>query len=94
MSYILRIPGCTHASHKSELSVKRLEDVIINRLLLSLQDVYLSTILVLTYGDGSIEFRDRTGVGVLPRDDIARQVSSMYQVGFDFSDMGTCTFGP
>ncbi|MCJ1266503.1 mediator complex subunit [Lobaria immixta] len=74
----------------SELSVKRSEDVVINRLLLSLQDVYLSTILVLTYGDGSIEFRDRTGVGVLPRDDIARQVSSMYQVGFDFSDMGTC----
>lgn len=76
------------------MSVKRLGDVIINRLLISLQDVYLSTVLVLTYSDGTIEFRDRIGLGVLARDDISKQVSSMYQVGFDFCDAGACKLRP
>lgn len=93
-SNILRTSICTHASHKSEISFKRLDDVVINRLLLSVQDACLSTILALTYSDGTIEFRDRTGVGILARDDISKQVSSMYQVGFDFADVGACKFEP
>lgn len=94
MSYIFRVPIFTHAPHKSEFSAQRLDDVVVNRLLLSLQDAYMSTILVLTYSDGTIEFRDRTGVGNLARDDVSQQVSSMYQVGFDFSDVGACKFEP
>lgn len=54
----------------------------------------MSTVLVLTYSDGTIEFRDSTGAGMLARDNIAQQVSSMYQVGFRFSDVGARKFDP
>lgn len=43
------------------------------------------------YSDGGIEFRDRTNLDVLPRDDVTMQVSSLSQVGFEFPDVGLCT---
>ena len=70
--------------YKPEASLKRLGDILINRLLLSVQEVSLSTVLVMKYSDGTIEFRDRSSMIVLSRDDITKQVSSLFQVGFDF----------
>ncbi len=61
-----------------------------NYLLLSVQEACLSTVLAMTYSDGTIEFRDRTSVDILPRDDSTKQVSSMSQVGFEFANVGTC----
>lgn len=52
----------------------------------------LSTVLSLQYSDGVIEFRDRTSLEVLARDDYLTQVSSLSQVGFEFSDAGLCTY--
>ena len=60
----------------------------VNRGLCSVQQISLSTVLVLTYSDGTVEFRDRTTMDVLPRDETMDQVSSLGQVGFDFPDTG------
>ena len=60
----------------------------INRILCSIQQISLGTVLVLTYSDGAIEFRDRTTMEVLPRDERMDQVSSLGQIGFDFPDTG------
>lgn len=48
----------------------------------------LSTVLGLQYSDGVIEFRDRTNLEILARDDYLTQVSSLSQVGFEFPDVG------
>ena len=40
----------------------------------------------MTYSDGVIEFRDRSTMEVLPRDETMDQVSSLGQVGFEFPD--------
>lgn len=67
-----------------------MNDVSVNRVLLSVQQICLSTVLVFTYSDGAIEFRDRTTMEVLPRDERIDQVSSLGQVGFDFPETGPC----
>jgi len=61
-------------------------DVTVNRILCSVQQISLSTVLVLTYSDGTIESRDRIIMEALPRDERLDQVSSLGQVGFDFPD--------
>lgn len=61
---------------------------MINRLLLSIQEVSLSTVLAMKFSDGTIEFRDRSSMTVLGRDDVDKQISSLSQVGFDFLDVG------
>ncbi len=60
----------------------------VNKILLSIQQISLSTVLVFTYSDGVVEFRDRTTMEVLPRDERMDQVSSLGQVGFDFPETG------
>lgn len=61
---------------------------MINRLILFIQEVSLGTVLAMKYSDGTIEFRDRSNMAVLGRDDMNKQVSSLSQVGFDFPDIG------
>lgn len=61
-----------------------------NRLIVSIHKLSLSTVLGLQYSDGGVEFRDRNSLEVLPRDDYLSQVSSLSQVGFEFPDVGLC----
>lgn len=44
--------------------------------------------------DGVIEFRDRSSMTVLGRDDIEKQVSSLFQIGFEFPDVGPSNLEP
>lgn len=57
-----------------------------------MHELSLSTVLGLQYSDGVIEFRDRTKLEVLARDDVLIQVSSLSQVGFEFPDAGICMY--
>lgn len=70
--------------------LRRRDDLIINRLIVSIHELSLSTVLGLQYSDGVVEFRDRTSLEVLARDDYLNQVSSLSQVGFEFPDVGLC----
>ena len=55
--------------------------------LLSFQQVNVGTALVMNYSDGSVEFRDRVTLDLLPRDGNDR-ISSLAQVGFNFPARG------
>ena len=55
--------------------------------LLSLQQLNVGTALVMNYSDGSVEFRDRVTLDLLPRDGNDR-ISSLAQVGFNFPARG------
>lgn len=55
--------------------------------LLSFQQVNVGTALVMNYSDGSVEFRDRVTLDLLPRDGNDR-ISSLAQVGFSFPARG------
>ena len=55
--------------------------------LVSLQQVNVGTALVMNYSDGSVEFRDRVTLDLLPRDGNDR-ISSLAQVGFSFPAKG------
>lgn len=89
---ILNLERISYAnkSPKAESSLKRLDDIHVNRILLSVQEISLGTVLVMKYGDGVIEFRDRTSMEVISRDETRNQVSSLSQVGFKFPDIGSC----
>jgi len=44
----------------------------------------LSTILAIAYYDGTVEFRDRLTMDILPQNDIREEVFSLGQIGFEF----------
>lgn len=46
------------------------------------------------FSDGVIEFRDRSSMTVLGKDDIEKQVSSLFQIGFEFPDVGPSNLEP
>ncbi|KAL8997228.1 MAG: hypothetical protein Q9169_003421 [Polycauliona sp. 2 TL-2023] len=66
-----------------EVTFKRLQDVRINKVVVALRELHLAKTLVLCYSDGSVEFRSRSTLELLPRDD-ADRVSSMAQVGLEY----------
>ncbi|KAL9116271.1 MAG: hypothetical protein Q9187_007206, partial [Circinaria calcarea] len=74
---------------KREATLKRLDDVHNDRVLIHIQQLSLSSILAMAYSDGSIEFRDRVTLLCLP-DDESEAISSLGQSGFGFSDTQSC----
>lgn len=72
--------------------LRRRDDLIITRLIVSIHELSFSAVLGLQYSDGVVEFRDRTNLEVLARDDYLNQVSSLSQVGFEFPDVGLCEY--
>lgn len=51
--------------------------------LLCIKELNVGIVLAMIYSDGSVEYRDRTSMELLPRDGID-QISSLAQVGFNF----------
>lgn len=63
-----------------------------NRVIVAIRELHLATTLVLCSSDGSVEFRSRSTLDLLPRDDPDR-VSSMAQVGLEFVPGDPCKYG-
>ena len=66
----------------------RLDDVLVPRTLLAVQEVNVSHTLAMIYSDG-VEFREKVSLEVLPRDGKDR-ISSLGQTGFGFPSGGPC----
>ena len=62
----------------------------IERLVVGLQQLNVSTVLATSYSDGHIEFRDRGTIEVLPFNQEFDRVSSLGQIGFSFFDVEPC----
>lgn len=68
------------SNFKSEILMKRSSDILLPRVLLSIQQMTVRPILAMIYCEGLIEYRDCADMNVIPRDG-KNQVSSMAQVG-------------
>ncbi|KAL8643791.1 MAG: hypothetical protein Q9226_008118 [Calogaya cf. arnoldii] len=75
--------GTSSSDLQSEVTFKRLQDFVVNKVVVAVRELHLATTLVLCFSDGSVEFRSRSTLDLLPRDD-ADRVSSMAQVGLEF----------
>ncbi|KAL8736286.1 MAG: hypothetical protein Q9166_000441 [cf. Caloplaca sp. 2 TL-2023] len=69
---------------QSDVVFKRLQDINIHKVIVTIRELHLATAFVLCFSDGSVEFRNRSTLDLLPRDDTPDRVSSMAQVGLEF----------
>ena len=61
-----------------------------NTVVVAVQQLNLGTTLVFCSSDGSVEFRSRTTLDPLPRDDSPARASSIAQVGLGFPIGNPC----
>ena len=64
-----------------------------NKVVVAVRELHLATTLVLCFSNGSVEFRSRSTLDLLPRDD-ADRVSSMAQVGLELLPGAPCECHP
>lgn len=70
--------------------LKKLEPVVINKVVIGLQIIHFGKTLLLTMSDGSLEYRDRfTFEEVYAGQDLAK-IMTLRQAGWSFSDDGPC----
>ena len=62
----------------------------VEKLLLSIHPLSSNTVLALAFGDGSIEFRDRSTMDLITPTDDLQHVASLTQVGFVFPAEHSC----
>lgn len=72
------------------IKLKKLESILINKVIIGIQDIQYGKIIILTMSDGSIEYRDRfTFEEVYSAQDVSK-VMTLRQVGWELSDDGPC----
>ncbi|KAL8920524.1 MAG: hypothetical protein Q9172_004478 [Xanthocarpia lactea] len=77
-------PNGTHTSDlQPDITFRRLQDVRESKVMVAVRELHLATTLVFCFSDGSVEFRSRSTLDLLPHDETDR-VSSMAQVGLEF----------
>jgi mediator of RNA polymerase II transcription subunit 16 len=73
------------------IKLRKLEPVIINKVIIGIQDIQYGRVLILTMSDGSIEYRDRFTFEELYANQDTTKVMTLRQVGWAFSDdVGPC----
>lgn len=70
--------------------LRKLESIMISKVIIGIQDIQYGKIIILTMSDGSIEYRDRfTFNEVYSAQDVSK-VMTLRQVGWELSDDGPC----
>ncbi|RDA83029.1 hypothetical protein CP532_6884 [Ophiocordyceps camponoti-leonardi (nom. inval.)] len=70
--------------------LRKLEPIIINKVVIGLQTIHFGKILLITMSDGTVEHRDRYSFEeVFNAEDLTR-VMNLRQVGWNFADSGPC----
>lgn len=87
---ILQPSTISYVPAKAGYILKRSNDIAVSKTMLSIQQVNIGTALAMTFSDGTVEYRDRVTMELLPRDGNG-QISSMAQVGFNFPVRGSGT---
>ncbi|KAI9840028.1 MAG: hypothetical protein M1819_000220 [Sarea resinae] len=75
---------------EQSISLKRLEDFTIPKIVLSLQQLNLYTTIALAHSDGSIDFYDRESMNLITANEDWDTISSMSQAGFAFPVDDSC----
>ncbi len=69
---------------QSELLFRRLPEIELNSVIVSVQQLNLGTTLAFCLSNGTVEFRNRPGLDLLPPDNSPDRASSLAQVGLEF----------
>ncbi len=72
------------------MHLARADDVFVPKALLAIDHLNVNTVLAMMYSDGSVEFRDRTTMNVLSPDENDNKISSLHQIGFNFTGGRPC----
>ncbi|OAA48761.1 Mediator of RNA polymerase II transcription subunit 16 [Metarhizium rileyi] len=72
------------------VKLKKLEPILINKVVIGVQDIQYKKVLILTMSDGSIEYRDRFTFEEIYANEDLNKVMTLRQVGWTFSDNGPC----
>lgn len=70
--------------------LKRLPDISLGNIISSVQQLNLGTTLAFCSSDGSVDFRSRPALDLLPRDDSSDKASGLAQVGLSFPQGDNC----
>ncbi|KAI9844417.1 MAG: mediator complex subunit [Sclerophora amabilis] len=62
--------------------LKQREGITVSKTVLSIHPIHTNTVFIITYSDGSVEFRDRASLDIIFANDDFGTVSSMPQIGF------------
>lgn len=88
--------GTRRNSVSSELPtnfvLKKLEPIIINKTVIGVHPIQFGKVLLLAMADGTVEQRDRFTFEELQGEQEAEKISDLRQIGWNFSDEGTCEF--
>lgn len=75
--------------NEADYQLERLRDLTASGTLVGIQQANVSTVIIMTYSDGSVESRDRSSLEILPRDR-ADRISSLEQIGFEIQERKPC----
>ncbi|KAG5983606.1 hypothetical protein E4U54_006223, partial [Claviceps lovelessii] len=74
----------------SVIELRRLDPVVINKVVIGLQVIHSGKTLLLTMADGSLEYRDRFKCGEAYVNQDLSEIMTLRQAGWSFSDYGPC----
>ncbi|KAI9763955.1 MAG: mediator complex subunit [Geoglossum simile] len=72
------------STNEQSLDLRRMSDITVRKAILAIERTNSSTTIAISYGDGSIEFRDRSSKVPITANEEFHRVSSMPQAGFAF----------
>lgn len=76
----------------SSIRLRRLDPVVIHKVVIGVQVIYFGKTLLLTMSDGSMEYRDRFTFEEAYANQDLTDIMSLRQAGWSFSDTGLCMF--
>ncbi|KAG5912891.1 hypothetical protein E4U53_005107 [Claviceps sorghi] len=76
----------------SIIELRKLDPVVINKVVVGLQVIHFGRTLLLTMTDGSLEYRDRFTFEEAYASQDLGEVMTLRQAGWSFSDYGLCKF--
>lgn len=67
-----------------------LPNIVFNKAVVSVQVLNIGTVVAFGFSDGTIEFRNRADLEMLPQDETSNQALNLSQIGFEFPFDGPC----
>ncbi len=77
---------------QQEPVLKRLEDIVVDKIVLSVQLIGAGASVAIFYSDSSIEFRDRVSFSIISTEVDSNKVTSLAQSGFTFPADESCMY--
>lgn len=72
------------------ITLRRLDRIVIDKIIIGLHTIQFGRVIVLTFTDGSLEYRDRASFEQLYTAESLNKVMTLRQAGWSFADSGSC----